>query len=72
MSQIQSTIFRELSFSGFEKVKPEFSSSDARVNFVGEYGQFNVSQWIQSDVKTREASHLPISAPNLFARYQPM
>jgi hypothetical protein len=37
-SQIQSVIFHGLFFSGFGKGKPEFSSSDARVNFLDAHG----------------------------------
>jgi hypothetical protein len=36
--QIQSVIFHGLFFSGFGKGKPEFSSSDARVNPSDAYG----------------------------------
>jgi hypothetical protein len=54
------------------KRQPEFSSWDARVNFLGPHKQFNVPQWIQGDGEILEASRFPLSAPTRFAKHMPM
>jgi hypothetical protein len=70
-SKVQSAIFHGLHSSGFEKGTLGFSFSDARVNFVGAHGEFDVSYRVQGDVEIPEASCVPVSTPTPFAKHNP-
>jgi hypothetical protein len=63
-NQIQLAIFCRLQFFRFEKGKREFSSSDLAGDSLGTHRQFNVPQWIKSEIKIREASCFIIQHPS--------
>jgi hypothetical protein len=46
-SKFNQAYFINYFFSGFEKLKPEFSLPDATVEFLGAQGEFNIPQWIK-------------------------